>query len=132
MALFDMLPKRTSEGFCNASSSAETVAAYFDEECRNKHVVITGARLGGLGFETARAIALQGAVVTLCCRNKSQCDEAVDAILSKLHSLSHSMHSSIYTHSLYLSHDLSDNCPHVLLDLPTAHNREAAHSPGIR
>lgn len=44
-----------------------------------KNIIITGANTG-LGFETARALALKGANVTLACRDQTKADAAVAKI----------------------------------------------------
>ncbi|MGB0920597.1 MAG: oxidoreductase [Alphaproteobacteria bacterium] len=44
-----------------------------------KHFVITGANTG-LGFETARALALQGATVTIACRDPQKAEDAIGKI----------------------------------------------------
>ncbi|MGD8414027.1 MAG: oxidoreductase [Candidatus Latescibacterota bacterium] len=48
-----------------------------DQSGRN--VIVTGANTG-IGFETARALALKGAQVTLACRSHEKGEEAVDRI----------------------------------------------------
>lgn len=56
--------------FC-ASSKAEQVAAAFKEKCSGKTVIVTGANTG-LGLETVRVLAEQGATVVLCSRSKEK------------------------------------------------------------
>ncbi|XP_053905133.1 WW domain-containing oxidoreductase isoform X2 [Malaclemys terrapin pileata] len=47
-----------------------------------KVVIITGAN-SGIGFETAKSLALHGAYVILACRNMSRANEAVQRILEE-------------------------------------------------
>ncbi|XP_065423708.1 WW domain-containing oxidoreductase isoform X7 [Chrysemys picta bellii] len=49
-----------------------------------KVVIITGAN-SGIGFETAKSLALHGAYVILACRNMSRANEAVQRILEEWH-----------------------------------------------
>jgi NAD(P)-dependent dehydrogenase (short-subunit alcohol dehydrogenase family) len=63
----------------NKRSTAEQVTEGID--LSGKQVVITGANTG-IGKETARVLALRGAVVTMACRNLHKAEEARDDILA--------------------------------------------------
>jgi len=63
------------------SSTAEQVADHFSKECKDKVIIVTGSNTG-LGLETARVLALNGAKVILSCRNKEKGLAAVDKIKS--------------------------------------------------
>jgi retinol dehydrogenase-12 len=70
--------------FCrmfSRSSTAEQVADHFSKECKDKVIIVTGSNTG-LGLETARVLALNGAKVILSCRNKEKGLAAVDKIKS--------------------------------------------------
>ena len=45
--------------------------------------VVTGAGTGGIGFETARSLALHGATVVFACRTMAKATEAAGAVLSE-------------------------------------------------
>ncbi len=60
-------------------TEAEVVAKDFASECVNKHIIVTGANVG-LGLETARVLALNGAEVILCSRNMKNGEDAVQKI----------------------------------------------------
>ncbi|XP_048461911.1 WW domain-containing oxidoreductase [Rhincodon typus] len=49
-----------------------------------KVVIVTGAN-SGIGFETARSLALHGAHVVLACRNRARGNEATQQILDEWH-----------------------------------------------
>ncbi|KAG6823842.1 hypothetical protein H0H93_003009, partial [Arthromyces matolae] len=49
-------------------------------EIKGKRVIVTGVTLGGMGAETARALASQGAEVILAARSSSKIKETADAI----------------------------------------------------
>ena len=68
----------------NDTTEAEAIAEFLDC-CDDKFVIITGASVGGIGFETARVLANHGADVFLCCRTQQACDLAKKTI-SKGHS----------------------------------------------
>lgn len=74
MAAFGSLPTTLND------MDAETVGQCFSTKCDGKFVVITGASVGGLGFETARVLAKFGAEVFLCCRTQEECDVAVQTL----------------------------------------------------
>ena len=64
----------------NGRSSADDVLAGRDLSARN--VLVTGAN-GGIGFETARALAAAGARVLLGCRNRAAGEDAVARIRAR-------------------------------------------------
>ena len=61
----------------NESTDAETVAHSCEKYCIDKFIVVTGASVGGIGFEVARVLAKYDAEVFLCCRTIEACEEAV-------------------------------------------------------
>lgn len=61
-------------------TTADEALAAFPESAKGKNVLITGARVGGLGWETARALAKGGANVIITCRSKEHSDEAIQKI----------------------------------------------------
>uniref|UniRef100_A0A914XLZ3 Uncharacterized protein n=1 Tax=Plectus sambesii TaxID=2011161 RepID=A0A914XLZ3_9BILA len=57
-----------------------TATAILDgQDLSGQYMLITGANQG-IGFETARALALRGAHVTLACRSQDSAEQAMDAI----------------------------------------------------
>lgn len=60
-------------------STAEQVSAGID--LSGRHAIVTGANTG-IGFETARVLALRGSSVTLACRNPEKAERARSRILS--------------------------------------------------
>eukprot|EP00835_Amoeboradix_gromovi_P001637 NODE_79_length_22985_cov_0.358401.p5 type:complete len:345 gc:universal NODE_79_length_22985_cov_0.358401:10810-9776(-) len=67
----------------NNKTTADEVAAVFKERVVGKHFVITGANIG-LGKETARVLAKQNGIITICSRNTSKGEEAKKDILKDL------------------------------------------------
>lgn len=60
-----------------AKSTGDEVSAAFPDAAKGKTFLITGAA-GGLGFETARVLAANGAAeVVVSARSQAKCDEAV-------------------------------------------------------
>lgn len=59
-------------------ASAEQVSAGID--LSGRHAIVTGANTG-IGFETARVLALRGSSVTMACRNLEKADTARTRIL---------------------------------------------------
>jgi len=66
-------------GTFNRHSTAEEVAA--DVDLFGRHAIVTGANTG-IGKETARALALRGASVTMACRNLEKAEIARDELLA--------------------------------------------------
>ncbi|KAJ3322560.1 hypothetical protein HDV06_002937 [Boothiomyces sp. JEL0866] len=67
----------------NDKTTAEEVATVFKHRIKGKHVVITGANIG-LGKETARVLAKEGAIITICCRTVSKGEDAKADILKQV------------------------------------------------
>lgn len=94
----------SSDAEFTRKSSSEDVVAKYGDRAIGKHVVVTGFFLclfpypvflfiflksfsggnGGLGFETARVLALKGAIVTIGCRSEKNGTEAVAKILKDI------------------------------------------------
>jgi len=64
----------------NESSTAEEVAAGFQDQIKGKNVLITGVTLGGLGAEAARAIAKYASLVVLAGRNNEKTQATIAAL----------------------------------------------------
>ncbi|KAI8908913.1 hypothetical protein EDD86DRAFT_191207 [Gorgonomyces haynaldii] len=62
-----------------AKTSAEQVVDHYASEAKGKYVLVTGGN-GGLGLETARVLAKQGAIVTILSRGVSNAEKAVETI----------------------------------------------------
>ncbi len=69
----------TTGGGYNAYTEADTVAKDFSSQCKNKHIIVTGANTG-LGLETARVLAQNGAEIILCSRDAKNGEEAAKKI----------------------------------------------------
>ncbi|KAI0049359.1 NAD(P)-binding protein [Auriscalpium vulgare] len=61
----------------NAKTTADEVAEYLSSEIKNKNVLITGASLGSLGSEAARAVAKHANLVILAGRSQEKLDQTV-------------------------------------------------------
>ena len=70
----------TSNPSFNYKTKAEEVSSTFKDRIKGKHFVITGGNIG-LGKETARVLAKEGGIVTICCRTLSKGEEAKSDIL---------------------------------------------------
>ncbi|CAK9786427.1 NAD-P-binding protein [Cutaneotrichosporon oleaginosum] len=73
----------TTHADFNDTTTAEEVVAVFADQIAGRTVAITGPSVGGIGFETARAIASQGASVILVGRSMDKLEEARDTILQQ-------------------------------------------------
>nr|XP_014428789.1 WW domain-containing oxidoreductase isoform X3 [Pelodiscus sinensis] len=74
--------KSTSRQRYDGNSTAMEILQ--GRDLSEKVVIITGAN-SGIGFETAKSLALHGACVILACRNMSRANEAVQRILGEWH-----------------------------------------------
>ncbi|XP_067396228.1 WW domain-containing oxidoreductase isoform X9 [Emydura macquarii macquarii] len=72
--------KTTSRQRYDGNSTAMEILQ--GRDLSEKVVIITGAN-SGIGFETAKSLALHGAYVILACRNMSRANEAVQRILEE-------------------------------------------------
>jgi len=63
----------------NATSTGDDIAKVYGENARGKVVMVTGAN-SGLGHETARVLAANGAKVVLICRTKATGESAASGI----------------------------------------------------
>jgi NAD(P)-dependent dehydrogenase (short-subunit alcohol dehydrogenase family) len=66
----------------NKHSTAEMVAEHFSDRAKNRYMIVTGANIG-LGLESVRVLAAQGAHVVLCSRNEQKGREAMKAIIDQ-------------------------------------------------
>ncbi len=67
----------------NEQTEAEQIGRFCRDFCHHRTVVITGASVGGIGFETARVLAKNGAEIILCCHTQDSCRKAVETIVGK-------------------------------------------------
>ncbi len=67
----------------DGSTEALTVAQFCSRQCLSKFIVITGATVGSIGFESARVLAKYGAEVFITCRSEEACRKAASEIQSK-------------------------------------------------
>lgn len=83
---------RTAKPF-DAKTTAEQATA--DAHLTGRHALVTGANTG-IGFETARVLALRGCHVTLACRNLAK----AEAALSRIRAL----HPAVASDALRIQH----------------------------
>ena len=67
----------------NALSDAASVAEYYGPYCPHLFIVITGASVGGIGFEVAQTLSKYGAQIFLCCHTQQACETATHKIKGK-------------------------------------------------
>jgi len=65
------------------TTTSDDVCNLLGSQAKDKHIIITGGA-GGLGWETARALAVHGAHVLITCRSEAQGSDAISRI-KKLH-----------------------------------------------
>ena len=91
----------------------DKIPFYGSKSLQGKFMVVTGAN-NGIGFETTRQLAAQGATVAMLCRNPKRANKAMDDILelqAKLHAENPTLHptASISKHQLiFVPIDLTD------------------------
>ena len=66
----------------NSTTTAEEVATAFKNKVAGKYFIITGANIG-LGKESARVLAKEGGIITICSRTPSKGEEAKSDILKE-------------------------------------------------
>lgn len=72
----------------------DKIPFYGSKSLQGKFIVVTGAN-NGIGFETTRQLAAQGATVAMLCRNPKRANKAMDDIIKlqdKLHAENPSLH----------------------------------------
>ena len=73
-------------GYERAAKSFDN--SHLARDLSGRHVLVTGAN-SGIGYETARQLALQGATVCMVCRDRQRGADARDAIRAELTELHH-------------------------------------------
>ena len=77
------------------TDTSQVLAAFEHSSVRGKTVLVTGARHGGIGWETARALASAGAEVVVAARSQELCDDAIERIHTALGAASNATLSSL-------------------------------------
>jgi dehydrogenase/reductase SDR family protein 12 len=72
-------------GYERAAKSFDN--SHLARDLTGRHVMVTGAN-SGIGYETARQLALQGATVCMVCRDRQRGTDARDAIRAELRAMS--------------------------------------------
>jgi hypothetical protein len=91
----------------------ETIPFYGSKSLKGKFVVVTGAN-NGIGFESTRQLAAQGATIAMLCRNPKRAQKAMDDILelqADLHAKDPSKHPAAAIQKdqlLFVPVDLTD------------------------
>jgi hypothetical protein len=89
----------------------DTVPFYGSQSLEGKFIVVTGAN-NGIGFETTRQLAAQGATIAMLCRNPKRANKAMEDILvlqANLHAKDPSKAGSISKDQLFfVPLDLTD------------------------
>ncbi|KAJ7626597.1 hypothetical protein DFH06DRAFT_1339286 [Mycena polygramma] len=68
----------------SAATTADEVATAFAKEIQGKNVLVTGTTVGGIGFETARALAKDANLVIITGRNAEKLKIAEDKMKSEV------------------------------------------------
>ncbi len=108
-------------GKYNAETTGEEIMADFGTFAKDKHIIVTGANVG-LGFETSRLLAKDGAIVTIACRSvadgtntvKKIKDEFPDSRVSFLHPLDLGSFASV--RAFASAYKAAGNPLHVLIN----------------
>lgn len=86
-------------GLFDSKTDAEQVSTFFKAQATDKYFIVTGANVG-LGKETVRCLAKEGAHVVLCSRSTKNGEEAAAEIRA--------MHPAVEMNITVMSIDLGD------------------------
>ena len=67
----------------NAKSPVGEVASFYASACVSRYFLITGANQG-LGYESAKELARNGGIVTICSRNTLNGQKAIEKIKEEI------------------------------------------------
>lgn len=76
------IPQNISEVRQRFDASSTALQVLHGRDLSGKIAVITGCNTG-IGFETARSLALHGCEVIMACRNEENTNKAIDRILTE-------------------------------------------------